>query len=198
MAKKAKLPPMLKRKVLIVVDMQNDFTTGALKNDVATACAEKIADFINRWPGIIVCTMDTHDEDYMNTMEGKYLPVPHCIYETEGWKLHPAIEKALKERHDMKMGIHDDLVLYKRQFGMKPNAYDFTLGELVAMGRVESFTLCGTCTDICVVSNALMLKALYPNIEVNIRADVCAAVDEEGQRAALKVMERCQCNILEG
>ncbi len=175
-------------KVLVVIDMQNDFTTGVLGNKQTAAVVEnvvkKIEDFRKNEPdGKIVATLDTHSENYMDTQEGKNLPVPHCIRGTDGWKLVPEIENALGD---------NAIKLEKITFG----AVDlpFALGKDEAIDEIQ---MVGVCTDICVISNAMILKAAFPEVPIKIFADCCAGVTPESHINALNAMKICQM-IVEG
>ena len=174
--------------ILIVVDMQTDFVDGALGTPEAVAIlpavADKIKTYANHPDGVIFVTYDTHTEDYMNTSEGKQLPVPHCIKGTRGWELHPAIAAALE-------GVAYSPV-------EKPTFGSVELPALVghaAAGEDFSLELIGLCTDICVVSNTLLLKAHYPEAPVSVDAACCAGVTSESHEAALQTMGMCQVEI---
>ena len=173
-------------KVLVVIDMQKDFTTGALGNPETAAVVDNVAAYIEKFRnenknGKIIATLDTHTEDYMNTQEGRNLPVPHCIRGTEGWMLEDAVEKAIGE---------DAIKLEKVTFG----AVDIPF----AVGRdenIEEIQLIGVCTDICVISNAMILKAAFPEVPIKIIADCCAGVTPESHNNALNAMKMCQMEI---
>ena len=168
--------------VLVVVDMQNDFIDGAL----GTAEAVKIVDRVTEEIGKdcydqVIATLDTHEEDYMQTLEGKYLPVPHCINGTEGWKIRKEIMDALEKRNA--------LLIEKPTFGSE------VLVEKIKELQPDTITLIGLCTDICVISNALLLRAACRNTEMCVIQDCCAGVTPEKHEAALKVMESCQIQV---
>ncbi|MBR4164320.1 MAG: cysteine hydrolase [Solobacterium sp.] len=168
--------------VLIVVDMQNDFIDGAL----GTAEAVKIVDRVTEEIGKdcydqVIATLDTHEENYMQTLEGKYLPVPHCIDGTEGWKIRKEIMDALEKRNA--------LLIKKPTFGSE------VLVEKIKELQPDTITLVGLCTDICVISNALLLRAACRNTEMGVVQDCCAGVTPEKHEAALKVMESCQIQV---
>lgn len=175
------------RKTLIVVDMQNDFVYGALGTPEAQAIvartAEKVKRCIDSEDCIVVFTCDTHFSDYMATQEGKCLPVPHCLKDSEGWQIIPEL-KPYADRAEK--------VLDKRSFGFENwrDVFD-------EVGELESIELIGVCTDICVVSNALILKALYPETQLIVDAACCAGVTPEKHQAALEVMKSCQIHVLE-
>ena len=167
-------------KHFIVIDMQNDFCTGALANKEAVAIIPRIKEELQkaRAEGSnIIFTRDTHSEDYLKTGEGKHLPVPHCVKDTEGWQIVPELMEETDE---------NTLFIDKLHFGY--NGWE----EFIKEG--DEVVICGTCTDICVVSNSLALKAIE-GVEVTVIADCCAGLTKESHEAALKVMECCQCNI---
>ena len=165
------------KKTLIVIDMQNDFIDGALGTAEAVAIVEnvraKIAEYRSRGDEIIF-TQDTHHADYMKTNEGKHLPVEHCIEGTKGW----LIREGLRE--------DGDICITKECFG-------YTGWDKYNLEDVE---LVGLCTDICVVSNALIIKALYPEIPVKVDARCCAGITPASHQAALDTMKMCQVEII--
>lgn len=168
------------KKALIVIDMQKDFVDGALANPSAQAIVSAIADRITAYDGDVIATRDTHAENYLDTAEGKKLPVPHCIRSTDGWEIVPEIAAALSRRNA--------LVLDKPTFGYL--GWDM-------LGEYTEIELVGTCTDICVVSNALILKAMFPDLNVKVRSSLCAGTTAENHEAALQTMRMCQCEVLE-
>ena len=177
------------KRILVVVDMQTDFVDGALGTPEAVAILGNVTDKIKAYAadpeGMILVTYDTHTEAYMNTSEGAHLPVPHCIKGTKGWELHPTVANALA-------GIPYTAV-------EKPTFGSVELPGLVqrAAGE-EDFTveLIGLCTDICVVSNTLLLKATYPEIDIKVDASCCAGVTPESHAAALATMKMCQIEVV--
>ena len=172
------------RKILIVVDMQNDFIDGALGTKEAVGIVENVVAEIKKYPAEnIIATRDTHEENYMETREGKFLPVPHCIRGTHGWEIADAVKAALGAAQ----------VLDKPTFG------SVTLMErITALGKTEELdiTLVGLCTDICVVSNALIIKATFPDAQVKVDSACCAGVTPESHEAALKTMQMCQVKVV--
>ncbi len=177
------------KRILIVVDMQTDFVDGALGTPEAVAILDNVTAKIKTYAadpdGVILVTYDTHTEDYMTTSEGKHLPVPHCIKGTVGWELHPAVTAALK-------GATYTAV-------EKPTFGSVELPALVAKaadGEDFSVELIGLCTDICVVSNTLLLKAAYPEVPISVDAACCAGVTPATHEAALTTMGMCQVQIL--
>lgn len=173
-------------KVLVVVDMQNDFVEGTLGTKEACAIVPDVVKMIEEFDGKIVATRDTHMEDYMDSQEGKNLPVIHCVKGTDGWKINSEIQKALDEKQAV--------VIDKPTFG------SVELGEYVRkLDReepVEEILLIGVCTDICVISNALLLKAYLPEVPVKVAASCCAGVTPEQHAQALEAMKPCQIEIV--
>ena len=177
----------MSKRLLVVVDMQNDFIDGALANPAAQAIVNPICQKINGWNGDIIVTLDTHKEDYLSTREGKYMPVPHCINGTEGHKLNKCIEAALVDAQNNGIGT---------RIVMKPTFGSTVLPELIRNKKYDYIELVGTCTSICVVSNAMVLKAEYPETNIAVDAACCACLDDKHQNAALTVMQACQIDIL--
>jgi nicotinamidase-related amidase len=176
------------KRILIVVDMQTDFVDGALGTPEAVAILENVAAKINAYAadpdGVILVTYDTHTADYMNTSEGKHLPVPHCIKGTKGWELHPTVTAVLT-------GVAYTAV-------EKPTFGSTDLPALVkeaAAGEAFAVELIGLCTDICVVSNTLLLKAHYPEAPISVDAACCAGVTPATHQAALTTMGMCQIEV---
>ena len=174
------------RRILIVIDMQNDFIDAALGTKEAVAIVEAVKDKIRSYPAAdVIATMDTHGKNYMQTQEGKYLPVPHCIRETEGWQIRPDIADLLTEAK----------IYEKPTFGSTALAAD--LRDLSEKEEIE-IELIGLCTDICVVSNALLLKAVMPEVKISVDASCCAGVTPEKHLAALETMRSCQIQVING
>ena len=169
---------------LVVVDMQNDFVDGALGSAEAVAIVPNVVDKIKNFDGEIFVTLDTHFDNYMETAEGKKLPVPHCIKGTNGWELNPEVAKALEGKKHT--------VVEKLTFGSVdlPKLMKEAVGE-----EVFSTELIGLCTDICVVSNALLLKAHYPEYNIAVDASCCAGVTPKSHNEALATMGMCQIDI---
>ena len=170
---------------LIVVDIQKDFVDGALGTKEAQAMVPLAAKTVADFQGEIFVTYDTHFENYLSTAEGRKLPVKHCVKGTPGWELDAAIAKALEGKAYTKVE--------KLTFGATQ------LPELIrnAAGEEDfAITLLGLCTDICVVSNALILKANFPEKEISVRSACCAGVTPESHVAALQTMAMCQINVI--
>ena len=172
------------KKILVVVDMQKDFVDGALGSKEAVAIVPNVVNKIKDFEGDIFVTYDTHFENYMDTNEGKNLPVPHCIKGTDGWELNEEVAKALANRKYTPVE--------KITFGSVdlPGLVGKAAGD-------EAFTveLVGLCTDICVVSNALLLKANFPEVNIAVDAACCAGVTVESHEAALTTMKMCQIEV---
>ena len=172
------------RRLLIVVDMQNDFIDAALGTKEVVLIVEAVKEKIRAYPAEdIIATMDTHGENYMETQEGRYLPVPHCIKGSEGWQIRPDIAEFLTGAK----------IYEKPTFGSTALAED-----LKAQSEKEEIELelIGLCTDICVVSNALLLKAVMPEVTISVDASCCAGVTPEKHLAALETMRSCQIQVI--
>lgn len=168
--------------ILIVVDMQNDFIDGALGTAEAVAIVPKVVEKVRGFKGTVIFTRDTHDENYMQTQEGHNLPVPHCIKGSRGWEVCPALEP-----------LRTGLTIDKPTFGSAELGR--LLLELDTKEPVGSITLVGLCTDICVISNAMIAKAFLPEVPVTVDAACCAGVTPESHRNALSAMKMCQVRI---
>lgn len=168
------------KRLLVVVDMQKDFIDGSLGTEEARAIVPRVAEKIREYQAAgneVVFTLDTHGEDYLNTQEGKKLPVIHCVKNTAGWELDKALEEFQGKRFE------------KPSFGSK---------DLAAWAAEEGFDeieLIGLCTDICVISNALLLKAYLPETEITVDGSCCAGVTPQSHTNALEAMKMCQIQI---
>lgn len=183
--------------ILIIVDAQNDFITGSLANPVADERVPNIVELIKSkdWDGIFA-TFDTHYDDYLDTLEGKALPVPHCIYQTNGWCFDPRVDEALQEFIKTHPTIPFSSVL-KSTFGSIALTEEIWETMDCAFEDTYNITICGFCTDICVVSNALILKAdFFRRGNITVVANACAGVTPEKHKAALEVMRSCQINVI--
>lgn len=167
---------------LIVVDMQKDFVNEALGTKEAEAIVPAVLEKVKNFEGQVIFTKDTHFENYLTTSEGKMLPVEHCIKGTGGWMLLDELEEYCAEK--------GCAVYEKLTFGCKELAQDML--KKYEAGEVESIELIGLCTDICVVSNALLLKAFIPEAEISVDAACCAGVTPDKHNAALETMASCQ------
>lgn len=169
---------------LIVVDIQKDFVDGALGTPEAVCIVPRTVEKINNFDGEIIVTYDTHFENYMDTSEGKKLPVPHCIKDTDGWALDKDVQKALNGKKYTEVE--------------KPTFGSIKLPEIIKdMAGEEEFSieLVGLCTDICVVSNALLLKANFPEAQISVDSSCCAGVTVDSHNAALQTMKMCQIDV---
>ena len=168
-------------KYLIVVDVQKDFVDGALGTKEAAyiipRVKAKIAEYKQNGDNIIF-TRDTHTPDYLNTSEGKHLPVLHCVKDTDGWEIYSGLD------------TENAQIIDKPSFGF------LNWGNYIEICDNLQIELIGLCTDICVISNALILKALFPEAEISVDSTACAGVTPETHNAALKSMQMCQINIL--
>ena len=167
-------------KYLIVVDMQVDFITGSLGSSLATTIVQNVVEKVKTFNGKVIFTRDTHFDNYMQTQEGTKLPVPHCIKDTDGWQICDELQPYV------------ETVVDKVTFG------SVDLPELIrGYGEpVEEIELCGLCTDICVISNAMILKAAFPETKITVSASCCAGVSEESHNTALEAMKAVQIDVV--
>ena len=169
--------------ILIVVDMQNDFIDGALGTKEAVAIVPKVREKIQQFNGTVLFTRDTHGPNYLQTQEGRNLPVEHCIKGTEGWQICLELD-ALRKTEPI-----DKVTFGSAELGFK-------LAEMNAEEPIGSITLIGLCTDICVISNAMIVKAFLPEVPVRVDAACCAGVTPESHENALAAMKCCQIEII--
>ena len=172
-------------KILIVVDMQHDFVDGALGSDAAKAIVPHVLSKIEAYESEknpVIFTRDTHQENYLTTQEGRNLPVPHCIQGTPGWQ----ILENLHSQHHAKVD--------KVTFGS--SELPQVLAQTYDEQKMESIELIGLCTDICVISNAMVLKAFFPEVPIVVDSSCCAGVTEESHRNALEAMKVCQIQVI--
>ena len=178
-------------RVLIVIDMQKDFVDGALGSPEAQAIMSNVAAKVEQYSkmedAVVIYTRDTHDEDYMDTLEGQYLPIPHCIYGTPGWEIVPEVY--------VDNGYTD--IVDKNSFGHHNIAgiVERSCINHFETWEIDSIEVCGLCTDICVISNVLILKANYTDIPIIVDSTCCAGVTPEKHAAALEVMRSCQVEV---
>ena len=167
-------------KYLIVVDMQVDFITGSLGSELAKTIVPNVVEKVKSFDGKVIFTRDTHFEDYMNTQEGKKLPVPHCIKDSDGWQICDELKP------------YAETALDKLTFG------SIELPRLIeSFGEpIERIELCGLCTDICVISNAMVLKAAFPEVPIAVDSTCSAGVTVESHNTALSAMRAVQIEIL--
>ena len=173
-------------KILVVVDMQNDFVDGALGTKEAVEVVDRVAAKIEGFEGRIFATLDTHEQNYLDTAEGRRLPVPHCIRGQKGWELNGKVLSALQKKGYT--GVE------KGTFGSVKLA-----GLIGEIAEAEAGGICvelvGLCTDICVVSNALLLKAYFPETDIAVDSMCCAGVTPKTHEAALETMGMCQIDV---
>lgn len=170
--------------ILVVIDMQNDFIDGALGTPEAVAIVPKVMVKMMNFDGLVLATRDTHGEDYLERQEGKKLPVVHCIKGTHGWEIKDEIQQLLISQP-----------IDKPTFGGE------ALGKVLKdlnndVEPIDSITLVGLCTDICVISNAMLLKAFLPEVPIMVDASCCAGVTPESHERALEAMKACQIEII--
>ena len=167
-------------KYLIVVDMQVDFISGSLGSELAVAIVPNVLEKVKEFDGKVIFTRDTHFDDYMNTQEGKKLPVPHCIKDSEGWQICDELKPYV------------DIVVDKLTFG------SIELPKLLeGFGEpIERIELCGLCTDICVISNAMVLKAAFPEVPIRVDSACSAGVTVESHNTALNAMRAVQIEVV--
>lgn len=178
---------MNKNDVLVIVDMQNDFIDGVLGTKEAQAIVPKMVDFISKFEGKILTTQDKHyDGEYLETQEGKKLPIKHCIYDTEGIKINKDILDAIHKTKET--GVSYDTI-YKYTFGT------FELAEDDWLYNADTIYICGVCTDICVINNAMILKTAFPETKIVVLKDLCAGTAPGNHTMALAAMAQCQVDI---
>ena len=175
-------------KILVVIDVQNDFIDGALRNEEAIKRVPNIVNEIYEYGAdAIFLTRDTHSANYLETMEGKKLSCPHCIANTKGWEIHPDVMKMIETRSSVIK------IIDKYTFG-----YDNWKAELLEYDNDDEteVEIIGYCTDICVISNALAIKAVLPNAKIQVKESCCAGVSKQGHDEALRAMQRCHIDII--
>ncbi len=167
-------------KILVVVDMQNDFIDGALGTSEAVEIVPYVKQVIESFEGKVFFTRDTHFDDYMNTQEGKNLPVSHCIKGSDGWQIRPELDSLRKTE-----------AIDKVTFGSSA-----LVDVLKKEKDIEEITFIGLCTDICVISNVAVVKAFFPEIPISVDAKACAGVTPQSHRTALEAMKAIQVKII--
>lgn len=182
-------------KILVVIDMQKDFTTGVLGNEECRAVIPHVMERMERarregWK--IICTQDTHEANYLSTGEGRRLPVEHCIRGTEGAELIAEIQDLKEKWEDYDEVFLPESPIEKNAFGSSE------LPKVLQKYEPEEIELIGVCTDICVISNAMILRSSYPDIELSVDASCCAGVTTASHDTALNSMEACQIRVKRG
>lgn len=168
------------KKLLVVVDMQNDFVTGVLGTKEAQAIVKPMAEYIKNFDGHVIFTRDSHSADYLITQEGQKLPVPHCIEGTDGWNIVPELIEVQSHPH----------AIDKITFG------SIDLGRVIASSDYDEVQFCGVCTGICVISNVLLTKAYCPEVPIKVIENLCACVTPESHKTAIEAMKMCQVDIV--
>lgn len=183
----------MKKHILVIVDMQNDFTTGVLGNKNCEAVIPEIIKIIEETHfDSIILTKDTHNQDYLNTQEGKNLPITHCIENTDGWNICPEIISAVLHKYQPS-NYH---IIEKHTFGSLYMANLLKEKYFLEQENI-TFTVVGVCTGICVISNIMLLKAALPEAKIQVIAKACACVTPESHKTALDAMKMCQIEIIE-
>lgn len=194
----------MNKKLLLVIDAQNDFITDALRNEEAIRTLPNLVKLINEHEGTVIATRDTHFSKeqvdntkwppadnavaYEDSLEGQKLPVTHCIKGTTGWQIAPTVLEALEAKNVN--GMNKFYVINKYSFGYKNWEYDLKIFDF------DEILIAGYCTSICVISNALILRAIYPNMKITVDASCCACVTPESHKAALTAMKMCQIDVI--
>lgn len=173
-------------KVLVVIDMQKDFVTGCLGSEEARAVLPEVEKKVNTFDGEVIFTRDTHQTDYMQTQEGRKLPVIHCVEGSEGWQLMDELEQ-YRRAHQAK--VFDKVTFGSRQLGE-------ALERMNEQEPIESITFIGVCTDICVISNAMLVKAFLPEVPLFVDSKCCAGVTPRSHENALNAMRACQIEVI--
>lgn len=193
------------KKVIVVVDVQNDFVDGPLGNEDTRAVAPKIADYIRAHADsdtILLFTKDTHESNYLSTQEGKNLPIVHCIKDSWGWELAPVINEALYETRDKYDSFDSYFPYVADHIICKPSFGSMDLMNLLFVindeyDEIGEITFVGIDTAICVISNVMLAKATLPNVPIRVIADCCASMSAKTQKTALDAMRLCQVDIVE-
>lgn len=173
-------------KILVVVDMQEDFVRGSLGSPAAEKIVNSVMEKVKNFDGKVIFTQDTHEKNYLDTQEGKHLPVLHCIKGTEGWEIIEELKPLLSEK---KAEVYEKITFGSDKLARR-------LLDIDREEKIESITLIGLCTDICVVSNALLIKAFLPETPIIVDTACCAGVTEEKHRSALETMRSCQIEVI--
>lgn len=183
-------------KILLVVDMQNDFIDGALGTSEAAAVLPYVKErIVSAKDELILFTQDTHGDDYLQTQEGRNLPIEHCIINTPGWEIHPSLINAFEENPSSPRisGLKNNSLI-KNTFGSK--ALITLLEDLAEKNEIERVEILGLCTDICVISNAMLIKTYFPETEIVVNEKGCAGVSPESHNTAIAAMKSCQVKVI--
>ncbi len=169
--------------ILVVVDMQNDFIDGALGTKEAQAIVSNVVNKVKNFEGKVLFTRDTHEENYMESREGRHLPVPHCIRGTEGWQIRKELEE-----------LRETEAIDKPCFGSVELAH--ILSAENKKQPIDKVCFVGLCTDICVISNAMIVKSALPEIDIEVDSACCAGVTVQSHLNALEAMKMCQIAVI--
>lgn len=183
---------MAKNRILCVIDAQNDFIDGALANKEAQEAVPALVEQIAKWTDVIIVTKDTHeDKTYLSTREGKYLPTKHCIKGTKGWEINKDVEKALENSLAYPVVEKSTFGSFALTDTIKKHCKVFNVSE----DNLEIY-FAGFCTDICVISNAILAKAAFPEASITVISNCCAGTSPSAHKAALVTMKSCQISIV--
>lgn len=174
-------------KVLVVVDMQNDFITGSLGSEEAQAIVSKVREKLERFQGSVIFTRDTHTTEYLSTQEGQNLPVVHCVKDTSGWQIEVSLQPYANQPNVK--------VLDKESFGSL-ELTNIIQAIQTQRGKIEEIVFVGLCTDICVISNAMIVKAAFSEIPITVDSSCCAGVTKKSHENALEAMKMCQITVV--
>ena len=183
------------KKILIIIDVQNDFVEGSLGTKEAKNIIPNIINKMRSYEGadnLILFTKDTHFDNYLDTAEGKKLPIPHCIYGTSGWSIHKDISNEFKRGNYF---THSSSTVINGRI-LKNYFASLELAQIIKQYNPEEVEICGLVTDICVISNALLIKAINPDVPLIINANCCAGVTPDKHEAALETMRSCQIKVI--
>lgn len=184
-------------KVLCVIDVQNDFIDGSLGTKEAQAVLPNIIKKIKNWNGFTIATMDTHGEDYLSTREGRKLPVIHCVHREKGWEMPDSVKAALEDGAYLGSYCKDTFASLRQHD--EPSYFTQDVPQRIkeiAGSRDLEITLIGFCTDICIVSNALILRSYFPDATITVDSTCCAGTSPQSHQEALDVMKSCQIEII--
>jgi nicotinamidase-related amidase len=190
------------KKFLFVIDMQNDFIDGSLGSDDAKRIVPNVVKLIQNWgndkDNVIWYTYDTHSDSdnsmypkYENTLEGKMLPVKHCIVKTPGWQINEYVMDEIEKRHSIY-----DRAFHKFTFGSLDMVNEASMYLMDNPKSDDEIHICGLCTDICLINNTLLLRAKFPNLHIYVHENCCAGTSKEAHEAALTVMKSCQIEVI--
>lgn len=185
-------------RVLVCVDLQHDFIDGALGSPEAKNIVQRVVDKINNYPDkgntLVLFTKDTHDNTYMDTLEGTYLPIPHCIENTPGWSINKEITNAVEKNRFL--SYSSDKIIKSRVYKNTFASDDLRKFFERFKNDIEEVEFCGLCSDVCVISNVLMARMVLPEVEITVDKNCCAGITPEKHQAALEVMRSCQINVI--